>query len=243
MTGQRGPLVLAHRGACTEARENTLEAFARARELGADGVELDVHRTRDDALVVHHDASAHGVGLLAERSLREIHGARPEVPTLGEALDECAGMLVNIELKNLPGDGDFDPGQAVADLLVALLASRADRDDDVLVSSFNLDTVDRVHHLAPWVPTGWLTMVGLALSEAVAVAHDRGHAAVHPDARGLDDGRAESMIAGAHALALRVHVWTVDDAARIRALADAGVDGVITDELELALRTLGRASA
>src|SRR3954451_12355655 len=96
------PRVLAHRGAARVAPENTLEAFEAAGALGADGVELDVHRTADGALVVHHNADARGLGVLAERPAAEIRAARPEIPTLEEALDACAGMLVNIEVKNLP---------------------------------------------------------------------------------------------------------------------------------------------
>ena len=68
----RSPLVLAHRGARTVAPENTLVAFSTALDQGAAGVELDVHRTADDGLVVHHDAEAPGLGVLAERSLLEI---------------------------------------------------------------------------------------------------------------------------------------------------------------------------
>src|SRR3989440_10064561 len=121
------PHVLAHRGARRVAPENTVEAFVAAGALGADGVELDVHRTADGALVVHHDADARGVGVLAERTEAEIGAARPEIPTLEEALDACAGMLVNIEVKNLPGDADYDPGGGVAGAGVALLAGRERR--------------------------------------------------------------------------------------------------------------------
>ena len=72
-------LVLAHRGANRYAPENTLAAFARAVELGADGVELDVHRTADGALVVRHDAGT-PAGVLAELTLAEIRAGLPEVP-------------------------------------------------------------------------------------------------------------------------------------------------------------------
>ncbi len=72
------------------APENTLEAFVAARALGADGVELDVHRTADGALVVHHDADARGVGVLAERTEAEIRAARPEIPTLDRGARRCA---------------------------------------------------------------------------------------------------------------------------------------------------------
>src|SRR5439155_979681 len=105
-----------HRGANRLARENTLEAFARAIELGADGVELDVHRTADGALVVHHDAAAPGFGSIAEAPLGAVRAALPHVPTLDEALDTCVGSLVNIEVK--------DAHHSSADLLVALLTRR-----------------------------------------------------------------------------------------------------------------------
>ena len=69
-------LVLAHRGANRFAPDNTLAAFARAVELGADGVELDIHRTRDGALVVRHDAAT-PAGVLAEMTLAEVRAAPP----------------------------------------------------------------------------------------------------------------------------------------------------------------------
>jgi len=62
------------------APENTIEAFTRALEQGADGVELDVHRTSDGGLVVHHDAEADGLGVLAARTLEDIRAARPRSP-------------------------------------------------------------------------------------------------------------------------------------------------------------------
>ena len=161
------PRVLAHRGANRVAPENTLEAFVAAGALGADGVELDVHRTADRALVVHHDADARGLGVLAERPEAEIRAARPEIPTLEEALDACTGMLVNTEVKNMPGDADYDPEDGVAAAVVELLVLR-DRRDDVLVSSFNLESADRVRALDRSIPTGFLTLVRWVDREARA---------------------------------------------------------------------------
>ncbi len=166
------------------APENTVEAFVAAGVLGADGVELDVHRTADGALVVHHDAGARGVGVLAERTEAEIRASRPEIPTLEEALEACAGMLVNIEVKNLPGDADYDPGEGVAGAVVELLVRRGRR-DDVLVSSFNLESADRVRELDGAIPTGFLTLVGMDPVDGVDVAHAHGHGAVNPDVRAL----------------------------------------------------------
>jgi glycerophosphoryl diester phosphodiesterase len=231
------PRVLAHRGATAVAPENTLQAFVAASALGADGVELDVHRTADGGLVVHHDADAAGVGVLAERTQAEVRAARPEIPTLDEALDACTGMLVNVEVKNLPGDADYDPAEGVAKGVVELL-SRLGRHDDVLVSSFNLASVDRVRELDPSIPTGFLMLVGMDPVDAADVAHEHGHDAVHPDVRALVDGAAIATVTRAHELGMTVNVWTVNDEDEMRRLAAAGVDAVITDVPDVARRVL-----
>ena len=232
------PRVLAHRGATAVAPGNTLEAFVAASALGADGVELDVHRTADGGLVVHHDASAPGLGVLAERTRAEIRAARPEIPTLDEALEACAGMLVNIEVKNLPGDADYDPDEAVAAGVVELLTRRGLR-DDVLVSSFNLGSVDRVRELDTSLPTGFLVLVGMDPVDGVDLAHSHGHGAAHPDVRALARGAAAATISRAHDLGMTVNVWTVNDEEEMRRLAAAGADALITDVPDFARRVLG----
>src|SRR5262249_41114330 len=152
--------------------ENTVPAMATAVERSADGVELDVHRSADGVLVVRHDAET-PAGLLGELSHAAIRAALPEVPTLGEGLDACRGALVNVEIK------DGDP--RAVDALVALLDDRAAAEpDDVLISSFDLATVDRVRAVAPRLPTGFLSF-GLAPDDALTIAVEHGHVAVHPD--------------------------------------------------------------
>lgn len=232
------PRVLAHRGATAVAPENTVQAFVAASALGADGVELDVHRTADGGLVVHHDADAAGVGLLAERTQAEIRAARPEIPTLDEALEACAGMLVNVEVKNLPGDADYDPGEGVAAGVVEVLSRRGGH-DDVLVSSFNLESVNRVRDLDPSIPTGFLVLVGMDPVDAVDVAHAHGHGAVHPDVRALVGGAAAATVTRAHELGMTVNVWTVNHEDEMRRLAATGIDAVITDVPDVARRVLG----
>jgi glycerophosphoryl diester phosphodiesterase len=230
-------LVLAHRGANRSAPENTLPAFARAVELGADGVELDVHRSADGALMVRHDAATPG-GVLAELTLAEIRSALPDVPTLEEALDVCAGLLVNVEIKNSPREGDWDPSDRAAELLVELLARRDGR-DRVLVSSFNLPSVDRVRSLAPHVPTALLTS-GTDPLEALLIAEAHGHAALHPDRRSVAGVAAGAVATRAHERGLEVNVWTVNDPDELARLAAAGVDALITDVPDVALTALGR---
>jgi glycerophosphoryl diester phosphodiesterase len=220
--------VLAHRGASRRHRENTLEAFTAARAEGADGVELDVHRSADGALVVHHDAAVDRFGVLAEHPLARIRADLPYVPTLPEVLDACAGLLVNIEIKNLPGDDDFDADESVAAGVVALLHERAGS-DDVLVSSFHLPTIDRVKVLDPSVRTAYLTVLEPPPIAAADVAEARGHDAIHPFFGVLTDETAADIVLHAHALGVDVNTWTVNGSDDVARLAAVGVDGIITD--------------
>jgi glycerophosphoryl diester phosphodiesterase len=224
-------LVYGHRGASAHAPENTIEAFALARAQGADGVELDVRRCLDGDMALHHDAE-----LPDGRRIVEL--TRADLPahscTLAEALDVCAGMVVNVEIKNAPVDPDHDPECLLADAVVGLLAERGGR-DRVIVSSFGLPTIDRVHALAPGLATGLLTFLDPIGPKAIELAAGRGHVAVHPHVATVD----EAYVVLAHDHGLAVNVWTVDDAEQIRRLADWGVDGIVTNVPDVAVNALG----
>ena len=220
-TDRAAPLLYAHRGASADAPENTIAAFALAKEQGADGIELDVRRSGDGELVVHHDATLPDGRIIRATPTAELPVA---VPSLAAALDACAGVVVNVEIKNSPFDPDHDAERTLADDVVALLAERRLAADRVLVSSFDLATVDRVRSLGD-VPTAFLTFVHPVGAEAIALAAERGHVAIHPHERTVD----AAFVALAHAAGLAVNVWTVDDPGRIRALADVGVDGIVTN--------------
>jgi glycerophosphoryl diester phosphodiesterase len=226
------PLVIAHRGASAAEPENTLAAFRAAKTLGADWVELDVRRTADGTLAVHHDER-----LTDGRALVDLDRAAlpSEVAVLSDALDACAGMGVNIEIKNWPDDADFDPDRRLADAVVALVASRGDR-ARVLVSCFDLATADRVHALDPGIETAWLT----ARVDEPAVAADRcvrhGHVALHPWAPLVD----AALVDACHAVGVRVNTWTVDDPGWMARLADMGIDGIVTNVPDVARSVLDR---
>jgi glycerophosphoryl diester phosphodiesterase len=218
--------VIAHRGASAAWPENTVAAFAGARQLGADWVELDVRRTADDRLAVLHDARLADGRLLVEVRWADI----PEsVPSLAAALDACRGMGVNIEIKNLPVDPDFDPDERLADAVVALLAERS-AVEPVLVSSFNLATIDRVRALDADVPTAWLTFDETDVEATIARAVRHGHGALHPYEAHVD----RKLVEVAHAAGLVVNTWTVDDPVRIAELVALGVDGVVTNVPDVA---------
>lgn len=219
--GIRIPLVYGHRGASADAPENTLDAFTMARSQGADGVELDVRRSADGALVLHHDVALPDGRVVAHTPHAELPAS---VPTLGTVLDACEGLVVNIEIKNSPFDADHDPERRVVDQVVALLHERAGR-DRVLVSSFDLGSVDRVKALDAHIATGFLTFLDPIGRDSVQLAADRGHDAVNPHDATVD----AALVDFAHELGLEVNVWTVDDAARLHALAAMGVDGIITN--------------
>ncbi len=223
-------LVLAHRGANRLAPENTVAAMRRALELGADGVELDLHRSADDRLVVRHDGGS-PAGVLCELSWQEIRAAFPEVPTLEAVLDVCRGALVNVEVKNLPGDPDWDPADRAVEVLAELLRARGGA-DDVIVSSRNLATIDRMRSLAPHVPTALVTR-GLDPLEALLTAVAHGHVALHPDVWSLAGPVLGALMPRARERGLRIMVWTVNDPGELRRLEGAGVDAVITDDASL----------
>jgi glycerophosphoryl diester phosphodiesterase len=227
--------VIAHRGASAVRRENTVEAFVEARRLGADMVELDVRRTRDDALVIHHDASVPGLGPIIGLRRDELP---PWVPTLDEAIDASTGMVVNIEVKSSPLDPDFDEDRWVAARVAERVGERAWH-ERVLVSSFDLMSIDRVHTIDDAIPTALLTLPGFDTQEAAATALEHGHRVLHPH----DLAVTPEVVAHLHSRGITVNVWTVDDPDRMRALIEMGVDGICTnvpDVLVAVLTSAGR---
>jgi glycerophosphoryl diester phosphodiesterase len=217
--------VFAHRGASRAEAENTIAAFTRAKEMGADGVELDVRRHQSGMLAVAHDA-VYGTELA------------PSVPSLEAALDACAGMTVNIEIKNMPGDPDYDETKSLADRVVELLHARTRR-DDVFVSSFNLSCINRVRELDDSIATAFLVMHAPdddVIGRIIDRTRRHGHGAVNPHHMGV----TPRLVELAHAADLKVHTWTVDDPDRMRWLEEIGVDSIITNVPDIALQTLRR---
>jgi glycerophosphoryl diester phosphodiesterase len=225
--------ILAHRGSPDRPGgivENTLEAFARARQLGADGVELDVRLTSDGGLAIHHDPVVPGAGPVAELKVADLP---PWVPLLPAALETCAGLTVNIEIKNLPGEPGFDPGDRVARDVVELVVA-AGRVPDVVVSSFWPDTLGVVRTAHPNMATGLLLTSWFDPVAGLALALDQGCTALHPHVDLVDPG----LVAEAHGAGLSVATWTVNDPSQLEVAAAAGVDTVITDHVVQAVRAL-----
>jgi glycerophosphoryl diester phosphodiesterase len=234
-------VIVAHRGAAGKAPENTLAAVRQAIEDGADWVEIDVQETIDGEVVVVHDSDFMKVagvdlkvwdGTLAQ--VREIDigswfdpkFSAERVPTLGEVLDEARGQSrVVIELKYYGHDQQLE--QRVVDIV-----ERAGMVDDVAVMSLNYDGVQKLRALRPeWI-------VGLLSAKAIG-----NQARLDLDFLAVNMGMATPrFIRRARSAGKQVFVWTVNDPVSMSRMMSLGVDGIITDEPEMARNVIAERS-
>lgn len=199
------PAVYGHRGSVRPGPQNTPAAARAALDAGADGVETDL-RLLAGRLVISHDLP------------------RGDEPSAAELLDAGRGGRVICEVKNRPGDPDYDaPRASVARALVDLLAARSR--DDVVVSSFDWFSLDAVREKGG-PPTAFLTPFGMSMRAGVTYAREHGHAELHPHWSSVTRRGVE----GAHSGGLRVVTWTVTTVVAARRLACTGVDGLICDD-------------
>jgi glycerophosphoryl diester phosphodiesterase len=233
MSNSAQVLICAHRGASATHPDNTIAAFEGARAEKADWVELDVRLTRDGGLVVSHDAwYPDGRGVWATPTDQRPDG----VLVLDDALDACAGMGVNVEIKNSPDDlgGEDAPHDlSVADAVIALLAARGHAQPFV-ISSFDEATLVRVRALQPRVDTAYLVFDLSADPTIPDRAAAAGDVAVNPWEPLVDD----AFMTRCAQLGLQVNAWTADDPVRILELARLGVHSIITNEPANARATL-----
>jgi len=222
--------IQAHRGSPDPSQgiaENTMEAFARSRQLGADGIELDVRLTADGALAVHHDATIPGLGCLADQEVRHLPA---HVPLLADVLGAMADLTLNIEVKNLPTESGYDPNEVAARAAANAIAD-AGLGAVAVVSSFWPPSLDAVLAVDPSLTTGLLVPEWADPSACLATAQDLGCRALHLH-RSL---ATVARVADVHAAGLVVAVWTVNQPDDFVAMVACGVDTIITDDVTLAL--------
>jgi glycerophosphoryl diester phosphodiesterase len=232
------PLVFGHRG-CSTKPENTLESFEHALLSGADGIEFDVRTTSDGVLVVIHDADLTRTtgldGLVHRTAFETLRQGNGSVPTLGEVLDWAAshdGLLLDVEVKNLPG---YDLGGSPAHDLVLEVASEIERRDltsRTVLSSFNVHDLLAVKARSPSVRVAWITMPMVPAAELVSVADAHGIDGFHPHLASLHGQLlAETVELVSSARTCRwLMPWTVNNTDEAVRAAEAGVGGIITDE-------------
>ncbi len=226
--------IVAHRGLHRDLRENTLEAFDAARAVGADGVEFDVRRTVNGELVVHHDPRV-GSLVIAEHAASELASY---VPSLAAALEATAGLLVNVEVKNLQerDEPTYDQSGDFARSVIAAVAASASR-SEIIYSSFDLATCIVLAESSR--PVGWLLDVTDDPRASLERAARAGLAGVNPYV-GIVDA---DLVTRAHALGLAVNVWTVNAPTDLAAMFALGVDVVITDDPETAIAVRDQSAA
>ncbi|HLE22969.1 MAG TPA: glycerophosphodiester phosphodiesterase family protein [Anaerolineales bacterium] len=236
------PLVIAHRGASAVAPENTLLAFEQALSLGADAIELDAKRSRDDEVVCFHDRTLRRTagedGTPGGRTLAELRSydvgvwmgeafSGQRVPTLSEVLEAVGRqLLVNIELTDYWAD---QPRLAEA---VVAVVRRHRLERRVLVSSFQSSALAASEARAPEIPRAHLVgPTWLARRDRLALRR------AEVQAEHLHESLAvPERIAAVQRAGKRVHVYTVDDPEAMKRLWGWGVDGLITDVPDVARR-------
>ncbi len=224
-------MVFAHRGGGKLGPENTVEAFDRGLAAGADGLELDVHLSRDGEVVVHHDAlldrTTPAKGPLASRTAAELRVL--DVPLLRDVLARYRDTGIIIELKQ--------GGTALAEAVVREVrhAGAAGR---VCLGSFSLTALRAARVSAPEIATsGARFEVRLALYRSwlgLAPGRVPYRAFQVPETSGTTRVVTPRFVRLAHKAGLAVQVWTVDEPDDIRRLLDWGVDGIISDRPDVA---------
>lgn len=244
------PLALAHRGGAlygpNVGLENTLTAFRHAVQLGYTHVETDVHVTSDGQLVAFHDDRldrvTDGTGRIRDLPWSEVRQARigghERVPLLTEVLDELPGTKLNIDLK---APGTAEPTWEV-------IRSRGLL-DEFCVGSFSQQLITRFRRLSRgqvataasragtaamvlgprWVSRMLRTPADVFQVPTVVTPRGRTLAVVTP-----------KLIDLAHRYGKQVHVWTIDDEAEMGHLLDLGVDGLVSDRIDVLKQVLTR---
>jgi len=234
----------AHRGASAERPENTLPAFERAVEVGIDALEMDVHVTRDNQLIVAHDdtaartcgaqlawgdldlAEAHrldaGWGFVAPDGTRPFAGKAIRVPTFEQVLDAFPAMRINVDIK----------GDRAAALMLDLIRARH-AEDRVTLASFQLATLVDIRRRGYGGETALSQPEVAALLALPAVLWRQlpftGTAAQVPVHAGRIRFDRATFIAKCHSIGLRVDFWTVDDPGEAARLLALGADGIMTN--------------
>ena len=232
--------VFAHRGYSAKYPENTMAAFKAALQFNIDGIELDVHETKDGALVVIHDEkvnrTTNGKGYVKDYTLKQIkeldagswfnkNFKGEKIPTLKEVLQlvKPTGKIVNIELKSniIPYDG--------MDLKVVELIREMQMQNQVIISSFDHESLQRINIVAPeleiaplisnMIINPWIYTKGLKAS------------AMHLS--GYFMQRQVALDALQHGAVIRV--YTINKKEHMRFIQQIGAAGIITDQVEVAM--------
>lgn len=237
------PVIFAHRGASAHAPENTIAAFELALAQEADAIELDVKLSADGYVIVHHDATVdrttNGKGRVKDLSLAELKKLDAgsffsekyqgeKIPTLEEVFDAVGKRtFINVELTNYntPRDHLVET--------VCMLVKKHQMQKRIIFSSFFASNLSKARHFLPDVPRGLLALGGWMGIWARSFGFVFGkYQALHPYLRDT----TQQQVSRVHRLNRRIHVWTVNKSEDMRRLFHWGVDGIFTDDPQLAVQ-------
>ena len=237
------PVIFAHRGASAHAPENTLAAFELALAQQADAIELDVKLSSDGYVVVFHDATVerttNGKGRIQDLTLAQLkqldaggffsEAYRGEkIPTLEEVFEVVGKRtFINVELTNYrtPRDHLVET--------VCMLIKKHNMQKRIIFSSFFASNLSKARSYLPTIPRGLLALNGLLGAWARSFGFVFGkYDALHPYLSDMSQHQAARV----HRLNRRIHVWTVNREEDMRRLFGWGVDGIFTDDPQLARR-------
>ena len=220
-------LRIGHRGARAYAPENTLTSFKKALEIGVDAIELDVRKTKDNQLVVIHDAdvkrTTDGEGLVSELTLKEIEGfdagSGEKIPTLEETLDFLDKKVkVFVELKEVGIEKQ-----------VLLIVHEKGLEKNVVIVSFIEDALRKVRELDKDIETGLIyarhknpLKAALELKASYLLA--------------LYSFTHTANVEKAHECGLKVIVWTINNPQEVEEYAKKGVDGISSDKPDILMQ-------
>lgn len=225
--------VVAHRGASAYAPENTMLAFEKSIEMGADYIELDVQMSKDKQLVVIHDQSLQRTagenGDVNDYSAQELQlldvGQGYTIPLLEEVIQKYKDRIgLLIELKHPELYCGIE--EELAFLLTKYGLDKAD-EEQVIVQSFNLESIKKLHALLPDVHKGvLLSKEYYPYSEQLVHEISQFADYVNPKYTYVD----ELLVAQIHERGLAMMAWTVDDKREAARLIELGIDGIITNK-------------
>ncbi len=234
-------LIWANRGASGYAPENSMEAFKLAKDQGADGIKLEIHLTKDGQLVVAHDETidrcSNGTGCIIDMTLKELRtydfsNSLPDhkntkIPTLEEVLCFIKNndMTVNIEFNS--GIVIYDGIEEKVVSLVAQLGLKS----RVLYSSFNHFSLMLIKEIDKTIPVGLL--YNEAMVDPYVYASHLKADAVHPFYPALF---VPNTVRNCKTNGIKVHPWTVNNPEHMDWIYKEGVNAIITDYPDLALR-------
>jgi glycerophosphoryl diester phosphodiesterase len=211
----RRPSVIAHRGASGYEYENSRAAFRRAVMLDADGIELDIHATRDGGIVVHHDPHIPGHGAIAQLSTAEARQVRirngEPLPLLAEILELVGSRDVWVELKSLP---------PVFDQQLLNTLDQGPAPERYAVHSFDHRIVHRLGQMRPELRRGIL--LSAYLCDPVGVMRSVGATTLWQEWQQVD----HELVNQVHESGGAVIAWTVNELGDLDRMVRLGVDGL-----------------